>query len=88
MQVFSTRDHSVHLTIRIEDALHNQQHNDRFNRTLSIEPGLNDVSIPLKDIRDAPVGREMDLSQVWQLILFTSRPEEPLELHISDIWLE
>jgi hypothetical protein len=30
----------------------------------------------------------MDLSQVWQLILFTSRPEEPLELHISDIWLE
>ncbi|MDH3914561.1 MAG: hypothetical protein OEU49_01915 [Chromatiales bacterium] len=88
MQVFSTQDHSVHLTIRIEDALHNQRHNDRFNRTLSIEPGLNDVSIPLKDIRDAPVGREMDLSQVWQLILFTSRPEEPLELHISDIWLE
>lgn len=88
MQVFSTRDHPVHLTLRIEDSLHNYRRNDRFNRTLTIEPGLNDVSIPLQEIRDAPAGREMDLSQIWRLILFTSRPEEPLQLHISDIWLE
>jgi hypothetical protein len=30
----------------------------------------------------------MDLSQVSQLTLFTSRPEDPFRLYMSDVWLE
>jgi hypothetical protein len=76
------------LTLRIDDVAHNQEHKDRFNRTFSIEPGLNDLAVTLDDVRRAPAEREMDLRRMAQLILFTNRPREPFELLISDIWLE
>jgi len=88
VQIFSTGRDPVPLTFRIDDARHNQEHKDRFNRTVNIVPGLNDLSIALDDIRKAPADREMDLTDITQIILFTNRPEEPFQLYLSDIWLE
>lgn len=88
LQIYSPSDESVMLTLRIDDVAHNQEHKDRFNRTFSIEPGLNDLAVTLDDVRGAPAEREMDLRRMAQLILFTNRPREPFELLISDIWLE
>lgn len=88
VQIFSPNNQVVPLTFRIDDAKHNQEHRDRFNRTVNIEPGLNDISILLEDVRKAPADREMDLGAVSQIILFTNMPEEPLSLYLSDVWLE
>lgn len=88
VQVFSPEDQPVPLTFQIEDATHNQQYGDRFNRTINIVPGLNDLTISLEDVRKAPAGRELDLSSVAQIILLTNRPEQPFRLYVSDIRLE
>lgn len=88
LQIYSPSEESVKLTLRIDDVEHNQEHKDRFNRTFSIEPGLNDLAVTLDDVRRAPADREMDMRRVAQLILFTNRPSEPFELLISDVWLE
>lgn len=88
LQVFSQRPEPVRLTLRIDDETHNQEHRDRYNRTFNIEPGLNELTVSLEDVRKAPADREMDLSRVVQLIIFTNRPREPFELLISDLWLE
>ncbi len=88
VRIFSPGAEPVPLTFRIDDARHNQEHKDRFNRTVNIEPGLNDLSFALDDIRRAPADREMDVSEITQIILFTSRPDQPFRLYLSDIWLE
>lgn len=88
VQVFSPESRIVPLTFRIDDARHNQEYRDRFNRTVNIEPGLNDLSISLEDVRKAPADREMDLGDISQIILFTNTPEEPIRLYVSDAWLE
>ena len=44
--------------------------------------------VRMEDIRKAPANRDMDLGRMVQIIFFTSRPREPFELFISDVWLE
>jgi hypothetical protein len=88
VQLFSPLEQPVRLTLRIDDEAHNHEHKDRFNRTFTIEPGLNELVVPMEDIRRAPADRDMDLRQIARLIFFTNRPSEPFELFISDVWLE
>ncbi len=88
MEVFSLLDKPVPLTFRIEDVHSKPDYRDAFNRTVTIHPGLNPLSITLEDMMKAPAGRNLDLNQVTQLSLSTSRPDDPFSLFLSDIWLE
>ena len=63
-KVFMEMDSAVCLTVRIEDSYHNNDYEDRFNRTFIIETGLNKISIPLREIRTAPATRDMDMSEI------------------------
>ncbi len=86
--VYSELSHPVDLILRIDDINHNNQYRDRFNRTFSVQPGLNQIAVPLSDVRNAPSGRDLDLQEITQMILFSRRPEKPFTLYLSDIWLE
>lgn len=86
--VFSLQEEPVPLTFRIEDADSSHDYKDGFNRTIPIQRGHNVVAIPISEIERASSGRRLDLSRVSQLDLFTSRPEDPFPLYLSDIWLE
>ncbi|MGD8745442.1 MAG: hypothetical protein PVI02_03775 [Gammaproteobacteria bacterium] len=88
MQVYSERKDPVPLTLRIEDINSTHEYKDGFNRTIAIQHGHNEVSVPLADTLQSSGGRVMDLSQISQLTLFTSRPEDPFRLYMSDVWLE
>ncbi|MGD8977298.1 MAG: hypothetical protein PVG91_06805 [Gammaproteobacteria bacterium] len=86
--VYSELAEPVNLILRIDDVSHNNQYRDRFNRTFSIQPGLNQIDVSLRDVADAPAGRQLDISQIAKLILFTRRPEAPFTLYFSEVWLE
>lgn len=86
--VYSELPEAVDLILRIDDIQHNNQYRDRFNRTFTVQPGLTQISVALSDIRNAPSGRELNLQEITQMILFSRRPEEPFTLYFSDIWLE
>jgi VanZ family protein len=86
--VVSALDHPVALNIRIHDVHHDNRFRDRFNRTLTIAPGANQVVIAIDDIRRAPDRREMDLSQVRAILLFVHRPPAPLQLYLGPLRLE
>jgi VanZ family protein len=88
VQIFSPVRDPMSLTFSINDAKHNDERKDRFNRTISIKPGWNDISIALDDIRTAPANREMDLADITQIVLLTTMPDVPFRLYVSDIWLE
>jgi hypothetical protein len=88
LEIFSELSTLQLITIRIDDLHHNNEYSDRFNKAVTISPGLNHIQIPIDDIRLAPVGREMDLSAIKTVLLFAVNPREEFILYVDDIRLE
>ncbi len=88
LDVFSELLASRSLVIRIDDAHHNNEHADRFNKTVTVFQGLNHIKIPIKEIRQAPVGRDMDLSAIRAVLLFSVNPLQEFILYFDNIRLE
>jgi hypothetical protein len=86
--VVSDLDQPLELTIRVHDALHDLRYADRFNRRVTIKPGVNRIAIPVDDIRRAPGGREMDLRRIRGIMIFAYRLEQPLHLYLGPLRLE
>jgi len=86
--IYSEYADPFNLMIRINDRTHNQDSSDRFNRKLIIEPGLNNISIPLDAVRNAPETRQMDMHDIDLIIIFPKSPAENLVLYLDNIRLE
>lgn len=90
-RIHNPYDEEQALVIRLNDEAHersDQEHKDRFNRLLQLASGWNEVSIPLQDIKQAPADREMDLTQMFRLMLFYGNLEEEKQLLLDDIILK
>jgi hypothetical protein len=86
--VFSQVADPVRIVLRIDDIHHNNDHTDRFNRSLEIHPGINPISVLLSDIRQSPRTREMDMKHIHRLLLFAYRPAKPFSLDFDSLRLE
>ena len=78
----------VKLFVRVQDAGHNCDRNDRFERTFQLAPGDHTIKIPLADVAEAPAGRTMDLSRVTDLHIILRDLDRPRVLYIDNIRLE
>lgn len=79
------------IVCRLHDRFHAKSGNDyhdRFNRRLTCQPGWNDFSIPLKEIKNAPTGRKMDMTTIINLRLFTVQLQQPVTIHLDYFYLE
>jgi hypothetical protein len=88
LDIFSELPTSQPIAIRIDDQYDKYRFEDGFNKTLTIFPGLNQIQIPLDEIRLGPVGREMDLSAIKSILLFARNPSEEFTLYLDNIHLE
>lgn len=86
--VYSKLDQSFDLVLRVHDDQHSYTYDDRFNVVLTVNSGANHFRVLLEDIKNAPVGRKMNLMQMKEITLFSSRPVEGLYFYMSDIRLE
>lgn len=69
------------LVLRVDDRTHDgSDYHDRFNLDLTIESGLNRIRVPIREILNAPAGRQMDASQMDKIFLFAKRPQQPFTL--------
>ncbi len=87
-EVFSPLATPVEIVLRIDDAVHNQNYDDRFNRPLMVAPGANLFRVPLADVRRAPRRREMDMTHISKLVIFTVEPPQPISLYLDALRLE
>ena len=78
----------LNLELRIHDRGHNRRFADRFNRTLTIVPGLNRVTVDLDDVRRAPGRRQMDLARIRGVMLFVTRLARPAHVYVGPMRLE
>jgi len=77
--------------LRIHDRLHRLHDfalKDRFNRTLELRPGRQQIKIPLGDVKSAPHSRSMDMQHLQELSLFTMQSSVYHHLYINSLYLE
>lgn len=85
--VYSEQNKTETLHIRIHDTQHNQRYSDRYNRAISISPGLNIIEIDLNKVKKSPKSRDLDLSSIVTIGLFMTKLKQPVTLYIDNIEL-
>jgi hypothetical protein len=88
IDVFLPGDNAFPITIRINDRNHNEEFNDRFNRSFSLRPGWNPIRINLCDIENAPQGRRMDMTAISRICIFASNLTAPRTVYMDNLRLE
>ncbi len=93
LDLTNSSDTPLPLGLRIHDAHHNQEYDDRFNSMVSLPAQQRIVMrLSLADVRNSPRTRSMEMSNISDLSIFMegskngSAPAN--ELFISRIWLE
>ena len=76
------------LHIKIEDAWHNGEFEDRFNRIVPLQHGWNEIRIALEDVTAAPEYRPMEMDKITRLAFFFKRPARPQTVYFDAIRLD
>jgi hypothetical protein len=78
LEVVSPSRTPLLLVLRIDDAQHNQEPEDRFNRAFEIAPpGRHVISVSLDEVARAPRGRRMDLGHIARVVVFDASRRTP-----------
>jgi VanZ family protein len=82
-------DLDLELVLRIDDANHNQQYSDRFNKSYRVPAHTRSVlRVPLAEVEAGPVARALDMKKVASVVLFRSESSAAPEMYFSRAWLE
>jgi VanZ family protein len=77
----------LRIVVKVTDRDHNNQHEDRFQRTFVLSPGANSIEIRLADIENAPQHRRLNIQEVATLSYFTVRLPFPRTLFLDNVHL-
>ncbi len=80
----------LRVNISIEDQIHTQNgrpFNDRFTRVYQLNPGRNILTLLLDDIKKAPASRNMELSHIKRIALYTMNLEANRQIYLNKIQL-
>ena len=89
--IYSPSEMPLELVCRIHDEGHYQNggdYDDRFNRTLVLQHGWNDVKISLADVMNAPRGRKMDMRHIQNFGLFSVQLPQERVVYLDYLRLE
>lgn len=90
LAIFNADSLPLPMVVRVHDRQHDlgdHDYNDRFNRRFSLTPGWNMLDISLAEVRQAPTGREMDMSAIAGVGLFVVRQAEKKMVFLDDVRL-
>jgi len=88
LDIYSMQPAPLELTLRIHDAMHNQEYTDRYNRSLTLSHGHNRIRVALAEVRDAPAGRELDMTNIAGVMLFAVNAHRPMTVCVGELRLE
>ena len=88
--IFNSSEKSIKISCKIHDSMHIRNgylFNDRFNTRIILTKGWNDISIPLSKIINAPINRQMDISDIIKFQLFVGKLQKPVVVYVDYIRL-
>ncbi|MFK7819959.1 MAG: VanZ family protein [Planctomycetaceae bacterium] len=88
LEVDIWNDHSpLPIVVKIEDASHNGQYEDRFQQEILLPTGKTTVRVNLNDVRTAPQSRELNMQQIARVAFFTADLTERRVLYLDRLEL-
>jgi len=81
----------IPLRMWISDQQHNEtnrEYFDRFSHKITITPGRHTIEIPIEKLRRAPRNRDMDISKIAEIGIFTANLLAPAELLFDSFRLD
>ena len=85
--IYNESRQPLEITVRINDELHINRYNDRFNRVYLLRTGWNKISIPLERVKNAPKKRKMDLRRIRSFGFFVISQPVPKTIYIDNVRL-
>jgi hypothetical protein len=82
---------SLPLNIRVHDRTHrngDQPYDDRFNLSVDLAPGFQSIRIALTDLQSAPIGRQMNMTEIDGLVVFATQQEAGRKFVLHVVRLE
>ncbi len=89
--VFNPDNQPLPVTCRIHDwehILNGQQFSDRFNKRIILHPGWNEINITMEEIQNAPLGRLMNLTQIYNFGFFASNLSRTKTIYLDNVTLK
>lgn len=86
--LFNELDAPLRITCRIHDKWHEDRGNkysDRYNVNLTLNPGWNNIRIPLSDVASAPKERRMDMAGIRSIGFFVTRLKKEMNIYVDDL---
>jgi len=91
ISIYNTLDHPVKFSVKIYDAYHKKYstgYNDRFNRSIILKQGWNDIKLSTKEIQHGPKKRVMNLTNIRAVTIFPLKNQKPFFIYIDDVYLK
>ena len=86
--IFNSGDNNAGITIRIDDKEDYPEFKDRYNRRFVLEPGNNNISIPLESMMTSGTNRKINLKNIHQMLLFMGSPDRKFIFYLDYVRLE
>lgn len=88
--IFNPNNETSKIHIRIHDSKHKQSnffYADRFTKIIKLKNGINQITISMKDIENAPIQRKMDLKNIDEIMIFKAGLKKDTVLYLGTMWL-
>jgi len=90
LSLYNSQSSSMEIVLKIYDRQHPQngyKYADRFNRSIMLQPGWNDVTVRLEDVHQAPGSRTMDITDIVNISLFLVNQKQPVSMYFDYLYL-
>lgn len=91
LDLYNPSTQPLDLVIRIDDVQHqagNNEHDDRFNKNLHLEPGWNAIQIPVDEIQHAPAKRLLQLDAIKMIVIFAVQLQQEQDIYLDNMRLQ
>ncbi len=85
--VFHPGRKSVELGLRVDDQIKSRSYGDRFNKRIFVEPGFNRVRVPMAEIVAGPADRDLEISLIKRIVIYSAETESSFEIYFGPIGL-
>ena len=91
IEIENPESESLPINIRVHDRAHrdgDEPYGDRFNRSVDLASGMQTIRVTLADIQSAPTERQMNMTEIDGLVVFSTRQESGRTFVLHEIRLE
>ena len=86
--IYNPYDSYIKITLRIDDTKEYPEYSDRYNQSLILKPGMNNIRLEMDAFYTSATKRKLNLEKIYRFILFLVNPPSKKIIFIDNVRLE